>query len=111
MTPISTQISSYVHSGRGGAGNWSSQPELQRSDGSCSQTLTSEVNGAPTVPSYRGRGGAGNWIGSEKPTNVAVTEQKTEQEANKRVAWDVGLGLQPPKKAHLVTARVDSIDE
>lgn len=104
---------SYLHTGRGGAGNWV-EPQALQSQGlsqeaspyatSTSASLfgtTKRVVGQ-SKPTYRGgRGGAGNYTDFEAEERARKEEEeKVRVDVERRVERDVEAGLARPPMAH-----------
>ncbi|KAE8451300.1 hypothetical protein EG329_004465 [Mollisiaceae sp. DMI_Dod_QoI] len=98
----------YVHTGRGGAGNWVQPKELH------AQGLTQESTPigqdasqrilVSSKPTYRGgRGGAGNYVSTEadeKEMERKEQEEKKRVEVQRAVERDVESGLARPERAY-----------
>ena len=104
ITSSSRVLPDYAHSGRGGAGNWYSPPDLQKTGNFFSDTGRSmprpDIGGA----GYSGRGGAGNFSSKDQEMRRLEEERLAEKARSKReaeIVKDVELGLKPPEKAHL----------
>ncbi|KAH6719961.1 hypothetical protein DL95DRAFT_145699 [Leptodontidium sp. 2 PMI_412] len=127
QTPSSTTVNTstshsspapeYLHTGRGGAGNWV-QPSELKSHGLTQQsedmhsTATTRPAEAPaqrvlgsSKPTYRGgRGGAGNYFDDGEEKRRVEEEERRERERERevqgRVEEDVERGLKRPERAY-----------
>ncbi|KAI4177073.1 MAG: hypothetical protein LQ343_000555 [Gyalolechia ehrenbergii] len=97
-----TKQPEYVHSGRGGAGNYNSASDVAERQRSVDMPPTTRERTVPEGGFY-GRGGAGNLRDSEgKPQEEAGRKSnQTQQEQYEMAVQDVEQGLQAPEKAHL----------
>lgn len=116
MTTRSKPLPDYLHTGRGGAGNWahSRAPSFPIADlDSILPTSTSPPSSprqTPTAPgttaAYRGgRGGAGNYSwekAEEEERKRREEEEEKEEEVRKRVVDDVDMQLAKPGRAVVV---------
>jgi hypothetical protein len=101
---VSVSTSEYQRTGRGGVGNFVSNPITG------SNELPSKTIAAPIIPSqkkieYRGhsgRGGAGNWrqVAEEEKRQAEDEEQRARNKVDEQVRADVDKGLQPPPRAY-----------
>lgn len=102
----------YLHTGRGGAGNWV-QPKTLESKGFAqeespnSTSTSSSLFGTKRVagqskPTYRGgRGGAGNYADYEAEEKARKeAEEKVRVDVERRVERDVEAGLARPPRAY-----------
>lgn len=104
MTPSSRAIPDYAHSGRGGAGNWYSPPDLQKTGNFTLDTGRSIPSPDIRSAGYSGRGGAGNFSSKDQEMRKLEEERLAEEARSKReaqVVKDVEMGLKPPERAHL----------
>jgi hypothetical protein len=109
--------SEYLHTGRGGAGNWYQPAELtaQGLEQVASPDATSPVSPPSTPgigiskrvlggakPAYRGgRGGAGNYTDfAEEERRRREREEVERRETEERITRDVEAGLARPPKAY-----------
>ncbi|KAH8595557.1 hypothetical protein B0O99DRAFT_671977 [Bisporella sp. PMI_857] len=98
LTKTKTPLPEYVHTGRGGAGNWVAPSDL------ASKGLA-QVPGKD-IPAkdkgYRGgRGGAGNYVDPVEEERVRKEEEeKRRRENEERVAKDVEAGLARPERTY-----------
>jgi len=99
----------YLHTGRGGAGNWVAPKELSTSGLSQYTPPTSSPavapSGAPiyeSKPTYRGgRGGAGNYVDfEEQEREKREAEERQAKAMEERAMKDVEAGLARPAKAY-----------
>lgn len=95
----------YIHSGRGGAGNYSNASDAAERKRSVDMTPSTREQTVPEGGFY-GRGGAGNLRGSDKSPSVDDTETKASEAQKEKQAYedtvqDVEKGLRAPEKAHL----------
>jgi len=98
----------YLHTGRGGAGNWI-QPSTLTSSGltqtstspATSKTGNNQIRG-PSKPMYRGgRGGAGNYVDPEAEEREAREKEEVERRrVEESVERDVERGLARPERAY-----------
>ncbi|RDL40754.1 uncharacterized protein BP5553_00733 [Venustampulla echinocandica] len=116
LTTSSKPPAEYLHTGRGGAGNWaqSTAPPLPTADSesilptSTSPPSTPQAVQAPasgTTATYRGgRGGAGNysWEEGDEERKRKEEEGEKEKEVRKRVVDDVDMRLAKPGRAVVV---------
>lgn len=94
--------SEYVHSGRGGAGNYSSASDTAERKRSVDMTPTMREQTVPEGGFY-GRGGAGNLRGSEGGSKEEAERaaSQAEKEAFDKTVQHVEQELRAPEKAHL----------
>ena len=92
----------YVHSGRGGAGNYSNASDPAERKRSVDMTPTTRERPVPEGGFY-GRGGAGNLRGSdgESTQEAGRRASQARKEAYEMTVQDVEQGLRAPEKAHL----------
>ncbi|KAI1331127.1 hypothetical protein F5Y16DRAFT_360589 [Xylariaceae sp. FL0255] len=112
----STSLSTpYIHSGRGGAGNFMVLPPPPPSTTTFSSASTNSPSTqfhptsepSQSKPTYHGRGGAGNWAGGAEGAAVKQQQQE-EEEGKRRAALDAGIAAEirsslpaPPRIHHL----------
>ncbi|KAF8864196.1 hypothetical protein BDZ45DRAFT_57028 [Acephala macrosclerotiorum] len=93
----------YVHTGRGGAGNWV-QPKDLASQGLAQESPISYSNPGAAKPSYKGgRGGAGNYRtedAKEEERKRRNEEERRRMEVQRVVQRDVESGLARPERAY-----------
>lgn len=93
----------YIHSGRGGAGNYSSASDPAERKRSVDMPPSTRERTVPEGGFY-GRGGAGNLRGSDKGPSeegTEMTERDVQKQAYEDTVTDVEKGLKAPEKAHL----------
>ncbi|KAL8682350.1 MAG: hypothetical protein Q9186_001626 [Xanthomendoza sp. 1 TL-2023] len=93
----------YIHSGRGGAGNYSTASDPVERKRSVDMPPSTRERTVPEGGFY-GRGGAGNLRGSdESPSGDDVEKRASEvqKQAYEESVQHVEKGLQAPEKAHL----------
>jgi len=98
----------YLHSGRGGAGNWfqpaelSSQGLVQAANSSATATEAPRKGAVLSKPTYRGgRGGAGNYVDfAAQEREKREEEERRRREMEARIGMDVEAGLARPARAY-----------
>lgn len=93
----------YIHSGRGGAGNYSTASDPAERKRSVDMAPSTRERTVPEGGFY-GRGGAGNLRGSDKGSSVDDAEiraSEVQKQAYEQTVQDVEKGLKAPEKAHL----------
>lgn len=103
----SQALPDYAHSGRGGAGNWYSPPDLEKTGNFSSDTGRPIVSPSTKAAGYSGRGGAGNFNSKDQEIRRLEEERLAQEARSKReaeIVKDVETGLKPPEKAHLGVA-------
>lgn len=92
----------FIHSGRGGAGNYSNAADAAERKRSVDMAPTTREHTVPQGGFY-GRGGAGNLRGSEGDLKEEVerTASHKQRQAYEKTVEDVEQGLRAPEKAHL----------
>ncbi|KAL8907615.1 MAG: hypothetical protein Q9171_005786 [Xanthocarpia ochracea] len=99
----------YVHSGRGGAGNYSSASDAAERKRSVDMTPSTRERTVPEGGFY-GRGGAGNLRGSDGDPfgeDIEMTANVRRKEAYEETVQDVEKGLRAPEKAHLANTSME----
>ncbi|KAI0202221.1 hypothetical protein F4808DRAFT_83504 [Astrocystis sublimbata] len=106
-TPHTTATGTYARSGRGGAGNFTSQSGLPTtSPGANTSAFPPSSTGIPKspAPKHTGRGGAGNWSAGGESDSVRLARE--EQERRRQEALESGLEQEirlpqaPPRTYH-----------
>jgi len=96
-------VSEFVHTGRGGAGNYYSPKTLDETRVGAANSLTPQ----PRKSGYQGRGGAGNYMAKDNAEERLKEFELKEFEAERRdmiaetARRDVEMALKAPGKAHL----------
>ncbi|KAL8803515.1 MAG: hypothetical protein Q9182_003116 [Xanthomendoza sp. 2 TL-2023] len=93
----------YIHSGRGGAGNYSTASDSAERKRSVDMPPSTRERTVPEGGFY-GRGGAGNLRGSDEgPSGEDIERRASEvqEQAYKESVQEVEKGLRAPEKAHL----------
>lgn len=96
----------YLHTGRGGAGNWVQPKELHSQGLTQESTLSGQDASKRTIgsskPTYKGgRGGAGNYGSLEQEEQERrQQEQKKRDQVEKAVERDVESGLARPERTY-----------
>ncbi|KAL8903761.1 MAG: hypothetical protein Q9207_003721 [Kuettlingeria erythrocarpa] len=92
----------FIHSGRGGAGNYSNAADAAERKRSVDMAPTTREHTVPQGGFY-GRGGAGNLRGSEGDLKEEMerTTSHKQRQAYEKTVEDVEQGLRAPEKAHL----------
>ncbi|KAH8815700.1 hypothetical protein F5884DRAFT_852166 [Xylogone sp. PMI_703] len=104
----------YLHTGRGGAGNWeyasqtsssSSQPQPPTTSQTTTTTITTTTTTTTTTatpPLRSGRGGAGNYVldPADEEKSRRETEEKRRRAMEERILEDVEAGLARPEAAY-----------
>ncbi|KUJ20956.1 uncharacterized protein LY89DRAFT_420656 [Mollisia scopiformis] len=96
----------YLHTGRGGAGNWVQPKELHSQGLTQESTLSGQDASSRALgsskPTYRGgRGGAGNYGSFEEEERLKrEAEEKKRAEVERAVERDVESGLARPERAY-----------
>lgn len=99
----------YVHSGRGGAGNYTNSSILAAATAENVGVNQSLSESKPPETGYYGRGGAGNYrSGEAEKEQEEKTKSKVREKAHQQVVNDIEMGLMEPEKAHLGIEKVDS---
>ena len=104
ISPSSRALPDFAHSGRGGAGNWYSPPDLQRTGNFTADAARSIPSPDIRSAGYSGRGGAGNFSSKDQEMRRQEEERLAGEARSKReaeIVKDVEMGLKPPEKAHL----------
>lgn len=125
LSQSSQPLSEYVHTGRGGAGNWYQPAELskegtftQQTDSTAIPTSSKPQISTPWHPEGQelpvarsGRGGAGNfvWKSEEQVKKEREGRELEEMRVRKDVEKDVEAALAMPGKARLGEAKVGSV--
>ena len=93
----------YIHSGRGGAGNYSTASDAAERKRSVDMTPDTRERTVPEGGFY-GRGGAGNLRGSDKDPAMDGKDTaagEAQKQTYEETVQDVEKGLRAPEKAHL----------
>lgn len=96
-----TPATEFVHSGRGGAGNYSNASDVAERKRSVDMTPMTRERTVPEGGFY-GRGGAGNLRGGlEGEAKKGAEASQKQKQAYEKAVEDVEQGLRAPEKAHL----------
>ena len=99
---IEQSKSEYVHSGRGGAGNYANATEIAEATIQTADVNPSLKESKLPRTGYYGRGGAGNYRAGEAETKEKEEmESALQEQVHQQIVRDVEAGLKEPEKAHL----------